>query len=437
MAKLRALLAWRALCLLALTSVSLSGWAQGRALWGGKQRNVRYEGTKLRIESDDAEGFRLDIQSCYFLDASGLIPLAGTKMLESDKEGALTMPRDINFHKLRTTFSGQLSHHWGFQFELDYGQQRLRYLSMQLDYQMNQHNLLRIGNMKVPSSMSVNHSAHSLMQLDTPIGLSLASHRRMGLGYFHHSRSLYIGIGGYTYNMNTLLHEQLQTTPEWLVAARIAYSPLVTARQRLLLGINASYYRPKEQTPQLTIRPKMESSMADLRFLQLNIPLPGYQANYGGELAYQAGRLLLYGEVLASTIDASSLLHFATFLGWQGTLSYVLLGSPRGYNRAAGDFSGSPYRLSEKGLEIGLRASGLSLNLAGEERIQGGGALVSYSAFISYWISRHLALTLQGTYLDHDTQALGAGRYTVPKRKLQSFDGADLISLRACLAITF
>lgn len=388
---------------------------------------IKYNKAKLSIENN--EGLKLEIQSRYFLDAGGFIPLGDFKMLHRD-DNQIQMNGDINFHKLRTTLQGKFDEHWGFKFEIDYGKARLKYQCMQLDYFLNKHNFFRVGNMRVPGPMSVNVSSGANMVLTAPLGLSLASDRRMGVGFYHTTPRLYYALGLYTYNINELLRVRLYGEPELAVATRLGYNIIDKKDQKLFTALNGYFYRPQDGIFTLDFAGGNETSFESHLFLRKLVPESKYSYNFGAEVAYQNNRFLGYVECLGTGVHTNRAKNDPLFFGWSATASYVLLGQPRAYKSSTGDFSGSPYTSDTKGLEVGARVSGLSLT-SGEFI---GGKGTSYSAFATYWLSEHINFMAQVSYLDHNSQALGDRIYSISD---QSFRGADFMALQLRTIINF
>lgn len=388
---------------------------------------IKYSKAKLSIEN--GEGMKLEVQSRYFLDAGGFIPLGDFKMLHRD-DNQVRMDGDMNFHKLRTTLQGKFDEHWGFKFEIDYGKARLKYQCMQLDYYLNKRNFFRVGNMRVPGSMSVNVSSGANMVLTTPLGLSLASDRRMGIGYYHTTPRLYYALGLYTYNMNELLRVRLYGVPEIAAASRLGYNFIHKTDEKLFGALNGYFYRPQDGFFTLDFAGGNETSFESHLFLRKLVPESHYSYNMGAEVAYQKNRFLGYVECLGTGVHTNRAKKDPLFFGWSATASYVILGQPRGYKTSSGDFSGSPYKSDSKGLEVGARVSGLSLK-SGE--IDGGNG-IAYSAFASYWLSEHINFMAQVAYIDHNSQALGDRIYSFSG---ESFKGADFMALQFRTIINF
>lgn len=389
---------------------------------------VRYKGANLSIESKK-DNFKLEIKNHYYLDAGGFIPVADFNMLRRDDK-EIEMNGDVNFYKLQTLFQGKFDQHWGYKFEFDYAKSKLQYLSMELDYYFNKSNFMRVGNMKVPGSMSINHSTSAILQFTKPMGLSLGSGRRMGLAYYHTAPRLYYALGLYTYNMNDLVQNHLHGEPEFAMATRLGYQFIYKDDEKLFAAINGYYYRPQDGLLPLDLKGGIESSLSGQRFVRTIVPESRNLFNIGAEMAYQKGHFLTYAELLGTSVTTDRSDKNPLFLGWSATATYVILGQPRAYKSSNGDFSGSPYTEDDKGLEVGARVSGLSLN-SGEFV---GGSGVSYSAFVSYWLNRHLTLLAQVSYLDHAADALGGNAYSISD---SPFRGADFMAFQLRAAIAF
>lgn len=390
--------------------------------------SFKYKDAKIVIENKQSE-FKLEVKNNYFLDAGGFVPFGDFKKLYNG-DYPISMNADFNFHKLRTCFQGKFDKRWGFKFEIDYAKSKLKYLCMELDYYFDDSNFLRMGNMKVPGTMSVNHSTAANMQMTTPIGLSLGSDRRMGLTYYHTAPRLYYALGLFTYNINALFQTRLYGAPELAIATRLGYSFIQRDNEKLFAALNGYFFRPQDGLITMDLVGGIESGLTGHRYVRNLIPETRNSYNVGAEMAYQNGRFLTYAEFLGTGVTTGRSKSNPFFMGWSATASYVLKGQPRAYKASMGDFSGSPYTAEGKGLEVGARVSGLSLN-SGEFI---GGRGVSYSAFASYWANSHLSFLAQISLMDNTSDALGGNIYHTTE---PSFRGADFMSFQLRAAIAF
>lgn len=398
------------------------------AFVSAQETRCNYKDAQFTIENKEAQ-LRLSLKSHYYLEGGAFMPVSDFGALYHEGK-PVRMNGDLNFQKLRTSVYGRFDENWGFKFEFDYAKARIKYLDMELDYRFRETDFIRFGSMKVPGSMSVNHSTSANMQLGTPMGLSLGSDRRMGIAYFHTAPRLYYAVGFYTYDINTLFQARLYGIPEMAIAARVGYNIVNQKDEKLFLALNAYVCRPQDGIHPIDLEGSVESGLLGHVFVRNIIPDGRGMLNIGAEAAYQKGRFLAYAELLGTAVATDRAAHAPFFIGWSGTVSYVLSGQSRGYRPSTGDFTGSPLVSGRNAVEVGARISGLSLN-SGEFV---GGSGVSYSLFGSYFINRHLNFMAQVSYLDHSAEALGNGTYTPI---ISPFRGADFMSFQLRTSIIF
>lgn len=408
-----------ALALITLIALATSVSAQA-------QSPILYDEDGLTVKGK--KGLQLNISNTYTIDGTMLFPTFDTSFATLSEEPFAISPA-LRFTNLQTNMSGRFSKNWGFDFIINYADNKIRMLNMLLDYQLTKDLKLKMGQMKVPGPMSENYSTSSVMKITTPMGLSLASGRRLGLALFHTTGRHYLALGAYTFNLNDFVGIGLPKQPEIGVAGRFTYNILNKRQEKLLLGTNIYYMRMHNGNYDMTGRFGIESSASTARFHYYNHSSARAQLNYGLELAYQNHNFLMTLEGLGTNIFRNSTLHTPQYAGWEARVSYTVLGNPRGYSQSSGDFSKSPYD-GKRALEIGARSTGIYYN----DR-QGTEALAGHSvgAFANYWTTNHLCFSVNVNYVDHHKDF--HSNYYI--NDTNAFKGLDFMLLQGRLTILF
>lgn len=396
--------------------------------WGQSNTSINYDDAALTIKGK--HGSKLKINNQYYFEGAGFTPTANFDEVLDANSDPLKLNPYANFSNLHTVLSGSFGRNWDFQFHFDYANAKLTYLNMQLDYKFKPGFLLRFGNTKVPGPMSRNSGRRSQMTLATPMGMSLASDRRMGIGLYNFSGRHFAALGFYTKNINDMVKTGLNVTPELGTAGRFTYNIINDYNQKLLLGANAYWMRMPEGLSDYTAKGGMETGLTPIRLIAMTFPYTESQLNYGLEAAYQYNNFLFIAEGLGTSFFTQGEEKDPRFIGFNARASYTVIGKPRSYNAAMGDFSGSPYVQGKGGLELGLRVTGLHHNTELTQGMLGMG----YGAFVNYWLNKHLIFSLFGTYVDLSKDALGAGAYTYVG---DNFNGADYFVTQARVTISF
>lgn len=376
------------------------GLAQSNAL------RVEQKGGNIHFVNKK-KGIDLAIKNQYYLDLGGFLSYSERgdfEQLGIEPSG----PGIDKFHIFRTTFEGSLGEKWRYNFMLDYSNRTLTYHNMQVDYRFNREWFLRIGNQRIPVTMSRNYSTSALMHLDTPMGLSLSSPRRLGVGVFHSKARHSFAFGLYTKGINEAVKEGFYGRPDLVFATRGTYNVLHKRNEKLLFGLNAEGRWLGDESRNQTLKGGVQTSMSKKRFLNLPLENLKAQINTGLEVAYQNKRFLVTGEYLLTHFLHNDGNKALRVMGWNVQTAYQFFGKPRGYRREEADFSGSPFVPGKGALEGGIRYTALALNHGTEYR---GGQGAGYAAFLTYWWNEHLAFSLQGTYLDFDQYPLLPSAY--------------------------
>lgn len=407
------------LLIIALLAFSMGVSAQSKT-------KVAYHGRGLTIKG--TKGFKLKVSNTYTLDGVAFAPTFDASQATLDNQPFEIRP-NISFTNLQTNLSGDFSKRWGFEFHINYAQNKINLLNMLLDYRFNDNLKLRMGQMKVPGPMSQNYGTGTAMNVATPMGLSMASARRLGLGLFYNTGRLYSAIGAYSINLNEYASNALPKQPEIGAAGRFTYNVLNNRHQKLLLGTNIYWMRMQGGEFNQSGAIGIETLASTARFIRYYHSNATSQLNYGLELAYQNRNFLLTAEGLGTNFFRSSDLATPQYAGWNVRASYTVLGNPRRYNASMADFSGSPYN-GKQALEIGLRSSGIYYN--DHEGIE---ALAGYSvgAFANYWTTSHLCFSLLANYIDHHKDF--KSNYTISNP--DSFKGLDFMVFQGRVTILF
>lgn len=408
-----------ALLIIAFLSFSIGVSAQSKT-------RVAYHGKGFTIKG--TKGFKLKVANTYTLDGVAFAPTFDASQATLDGQPFEIKP-NIAFTNLQTNLSGDFSKRWGFEFHINYAQNRINLLNMLLDYRFSDNFKLRMGQMKVPGPMSQNYGTGTAMSVATPMGLSMASDRRFGIGLFYTTGRLYSAIGAYSFNLNDYVVSPLPKRPEVGVAGRFTYNVLNNRHQKLLLGTNIYWMRMQNGLSSKAGEIGVETVASTARFIRYYHFNTSSQLNYGLELAYQNRNFLLTAEGLGTNFFRSSDLATPQYAGWNVRASYTVLGNPRRYNAAMGDFSGSPYD-GKQALELGLRSSGIYCN-----NHEGVKALAGYSvgAFANYWTTTHLCFSLHANYIDHHKDF--TSNYEV--KDPTSFKGLDFMVFQGRVTILF
>lgn len=387
--------------------------------------SVSYDNAALQIKGK--KGFNLKVSNTYVLDGVGFAPTFDTQLATQGDEPFSISPT-LKFSKLHTNIQGSFTKNLGFQFHFNYAGNKVSLLDMLLDYKFGDNLKLRFGQMKVPGPASKNYSTGSAMSMDTPMGLSLASSRRFGLGLFSTSGRHYAALGLYTVNLNSFVGIGMPKQPEMGVAGRFAYNVVNKRLEKLQLGTNIYWMRESNGNMVHTGAFGIETGAMAPRFIIINYSNTQSQLNYGLELTYQNRKFLFVAEGLGSNFFRTGDLPNPQYVGWNVRTSYSVLGNPRGYKASSGDFSGSPYD-GKHALELGLRTSGIYQN-----NHDGVAALagMSYGAFANYWTTDHLCFSLQANYLDHHKDFYG--NYSITE---EGFKGIDFVVIQGRLTIKF
>lgn len=407
------------LILIALITLSTTTLAQSHT-------KVDYHEHRLTIKG--GKDFKLQVSNVYTFDGVAFAPTFDTTQATLDNHSFEIRP-NLAFTNLQTSLAGDFSKHWGYEFRINYAMNRLSLLDMYLDYRLKDQLKIRIGQMKVPGPMSQNYSTSSIMTATRPMGLSMASSRRFGIGLFHTTGRLYSAIGAYTSNLNDYIGSTFPKQPEVGVAGRLTYNVLNNRHQKLLLGTNIYWMRMQDGLVNRSGAIGIETGASNARFIRYYHHNTSSQLNYGLELAYLHRNFLIALEGLGTNFFRSSDLPTPQYAGWNLRASYVLLGNPRRYNVSKGDFSGSPYN-GKQALEIGVRSSGIYYN--NHEGIE---ALAGYSvgAFANYWTTSHLCFSLLANYIDHHKDF--KSNYTISNP--DSFKGLDFMVFQGRVTILF
>lgn len=407
------------LVLISLYALILPTFAQGQA-------QISYNNASLKIKGN--KGSHINIANTYTLDAATFLPTFDTGIATIGDEPFHITPH-LSFGNLQTEFSGTFRPKWGYQFHLNFANGKIQMLNMLFDYRLSNNLKLSLGQMKVPGPMSKNHSTKSAMAMDTPMGLTLASSRRFGVGLFHTSDRHYLAIGAYTINLNNYIGTGLPRQPEIGVATRFTYNVINKKSHKLLLGGNIYWMRMPNGEADKSGTIGVETKATFTRFITYNLAHTQSQLNYGLELAYQKDRFLLTAEGLGSNFFRGSETPTPQYVGWAMRASYMLLGASRKYQVSSADFAGSPY--GEKGaLEVGLRTSGIYFNDQVEDgRIAGS----SYGLFLNYWTTDHLCFSIHTNYLNHHKKDHGSYTINYPEH----FKGINFIVFQGRITILF
>lgn len=400
--------------------------ALSTALSAQSKPTATFDKSGLTVQGDKET--KLNISNTYTINAASFFPTFDTSLATTgDQPFALTPA--LKFTNLQTKLSGSFSKKWGYEFHINYANNKIKMLNMLLDYRLNKDLKLRMGQMKVPGPMSENYSTSKAMKLTTPMGLSMASGRRFGIGLFHTTGRHYLSVGAYTINLNDYVGVGLPKQPEIGVAGRFTYNVINKRHEKLLLGSNIYFMRMTNGKMETTGNFGIETSASSARFLYYNHPATKAQLNYGVEMAYQNRNLLITLEGLGTNFFRTEELSTPQYAGWEARVSYTVLGKPRGYSKSSGDFSGSPYD-GKKALELGIRSTGIYLNDK-----QGTEALAGYSfgAFANYWTTNHLCFSLHANYLNHHKDFHSNYHIT----NSDAFKGLDFVALQGQVTIIF
>lgn len=390
------------------------------------ESSVRYQGNALSIKGQ--KGFSLKVSNIYALEAGGFVPTFDTTQAEIDDKPFSISP-NAAITALHTYLSGSFSPRTGFEFQFDYAGNKITLLNMLLSYKLSDRTKIQMGQMKVPGPMSRNYSFKTVMQSGTPMGLSMATGRRLGIGLFSNNGRYYAAAGAYTINLNNFVGIGLPKEPEVGVAGRLTYNVINKRHEKLLLGSNIYWMRMANGNSIQNGRIGVENSLTSARFIDYRYSNVNSQLNYGLEMAYQNRNFLMVIEGLGTNFFRKSDLHTPQYAGWNARLSYTLLGNPRGYNPGTGDFSGVPYD-GKRALEVGINTSGIYLNDREDHNTVAG---LSYSLFANYWTSDHLCLTLNAKYLDHHKDF--HSNYSI--NNADNFGGIDFLCLMGRVTVFF
>ncbi|MDO5036414.1 MAG: porin [Porphyromonas sp.] len=394
---------------------------------------TEYKENTLHFKNEERK-FDLGVNNFYFLDLGGFVPSYDKSSFSYNGESLDRIGVD-NFYGLLTNLTGNIGDKWSFLFMLTYDNGRVGYQSLQVDYHINDEWFLRAGNMKIPTTMNRNYGLASLMNHGVPMGLSLSSPRRLGVGLYNTAERHTFAAGLYTKGVMEAINEGFHGRPDLSLASRVTFNPIHEEHTKLMLGLNMEGIKMGEEAHTRILRAGMGATLNPISFIGLRLEDVNTQLNTGVELAFQYHRFLMTGEFMHSSFHLSKSDETPRFNGWDLMASYILMGKPRGYSRVAGDFSGSPRVLDKGALEAGVQFSLLDLNYKYDELEQyRGGIGTTYTAFLTYWYSAHIALSLQGTYVDHGRCATGLGSVQSIN---DDFAGVDLFFTQLRMAFTF
>lgn len=256
---------------------------------------------------------------------------------------------------------------------------------------------VRVGQFKQPLSLVTLTSSTYLTFIGTPLPATLATGRRLGVGYFIGSGAYTLAVSGYGQNLN------YEGKEEGLgVGARLTFAPINRPKRVLHFGIAAAWEQAPDAADTVAFSARPEAHTTDIRLVRTG-PITGVDSlkRFGLEAAGVWGPFSLQGEILRVNVSRRTGPD-VTAQGWYLFASYFLTGESRPYDQGV---FGRVHPIADTGAwEIALRYSSLDLS----DGAMRGGEEQNITLGLNYYLTSHLKFQMNYTRVDSQRRGFSA-----------------------------
>ena len=315
---------------------------------------------------------------------------------------------------------------WSGRIDANFSGNKVSLTDTYIRYAYSAQGNISLGHLFDPISIGLNTpSRHNSLAMAAPVTFLTPAVRHMGITLTQWGEKYWISGGLYAGSISSTLAEADYASEGYGVSARLAFLPISTESQLLLLSAGASTRTPErtqDRTGSMLFSADASTAVDRHKFVQTSVPYVQRYETFTLGAAYRNPKFFALGEFLlnnvghapiAGAVPGSTIKRglfvspeaYQTYLGGYLTTSYMLRGEQRVYNRSSATFRNTADEIEPGGnLELMARVSYLDADE--------GGRMLEGLAALNWYPNKYFLLGLNYSYSAMNRYATAGGRLT-------------------------